>query len=209
MSFFENTRKPVGFGGKIMVAMMNLGHSAVARWGLQFLNTAPDAKVLDCGCGGGANIRRLLKKCPQGVVKGIDYSPVSVEKSKKVNDVAIAEGRCAVLQGSVADMMFTDNWFDAVTAFETVYFWPDLPRCFREVYRVLKVGGTFLICNEASGDTDKEMREKQTDEGQEAPIRPQIALTTEKSPLPSMSVRSVSSTYWYVPLQYGYRLPVF
>ena len=105
MSFFENTRKPVGFGGKIMVAMMNVGHSAVARWGLQFLNAAPDTKVLDCGCGGGANIRRLLKKCPQGVVKGIDYSPVSVEKSKKVNQAAIAESRCAVLQGSVADMM--------------------------------------------------------------------------------------------------------
>ena len=35
MSFFENTRKPEGFGGKIMVAMMNVGHSAVARWGLQ------------------------------------------------------------------------------------------------------------------------------------------------------------------------------
>ena len=75
MSFFENTRKPVGFGGKIMVAMMNVGHSAVARWGLQFLGLAPDAKVLDCGCGGGANIKRLLKKCPEGIVKGIDYSP--------------------------------------------------------------------------------------------------------------------------------------
>ena len=24
MSFFENTRKPVGFGGKLMVAMMNV-----------------------------------------------------------------------------------------------------------------------------------------------------------------------------------------
>ena len=152
MSFFENTRKPVGFGGKIMVAMMNVGHSAVARWGLQFLELAPDAKVLDCGCGGGANIKRLLKKCPQGIVKGIDYSPVSVEKSKKVNEAAIAEGRCAVLQGSVADMMFADNVFDSVTAFETVYFWPDLPRCFREVYRVLKPDGTFLICNECGGD---------------------------------------------------------
>ena len=86
MSFFENTRKPEGFGGKIMVAMMNVGHSAVARWGLRFLELAPDAKVLDCGCGGGANIRKLLKKCPQGIVKGIDYSPVSVEKSKKVNE---------------------------------------------------------------------------------------------------------------------------
>ena len=141
-----------------MVAMMNVGHSAVARWGLQFLNAAPDAKVLDCGCGGGANIRRLLKKCPQGVVKGIDYSSVSVEKSKKVNDAAIAEGRCAVLQGSVADMIFSDDGFDAVTAFETVYFWPDLPRCFREVYRVLKPGGTFLICNESNGDSDKDER---------------------------------------------------
>ena len=156
MSFFENTRKPEGFGGKIMVAMMNVGHSAVARWGLQFLNAAPDAKVLDCGCGGGANIKRLLKKCPEGIVKGIDYSPVSVEKSKKVNEAAIAEGRCTVLQGSVADMIFAGDWFDAVTAFETVYFWPDLPQCFREVYRVLKPGGTLLICNESNGDTDKD-----------------------------------------------------
>ena len=38
MSFFENTRKPVGFGGKIMVAMMNFGHSAMAEWGLRFLH---------------------------------------------------------------------------------------------------------------------------------------------------------------------------
>ena len=156
MSFFENTRKPVGFGGKLMVAMMNLGHSPVAQWGLQFLNVAPDAKVLDCGCGGGANMKRLLKKCPQGIVKGIDYSPVSVEKSQKVNGAAIAEGRCAVLQGSVADMKFADDWFDAVTAFETVYFWLGLPPCFREVYRVLKPSGTFLICNESTGDSDKD-----------------------------------------------------
>ena len=40
MSFFENTRKPEGLGGKIMVAMMNLGHSPVARWGLRFLELA-------------------------------------------------------------------------------------------------------------------------------------------------------------------------
>ena len=156
MSFFENTRKPVGLGGKLMVAMMNLGHGPVARWGLRFLRLAPNAKVLDCGCGGGANMKRLLEKCPHGVVKGNDYSTVSVEKARKLNRTAIQEGRCAVLQGSVADMMFADNGFDAVTAFETVYFWPDLPRCFREVYRVLKPGGIFFICNEANGETTKD-----------------------------------------------------
>ena len=56
MSFIENTRKPVGLGGKPMVAMRNLGHSPGARWGLRFLRLAPNAKVLDCGCGGGAGI---------------------------------------------------------------------------------------------------------------------------------------------------------
>ena len=61
-----------------------------------------------------------------------------------------------VWQGSVERIIFAKDWFDAVTAFETVYFWPDLPRCFREVYRVLKPGGTFLICNESNGDTDKD-----------------------------------------------------
>ena len=52
--------------------------------------------------------------------------------------------------------MFADNWFDAVTAFETVYFLPNPHLCVGEVSRVLKPGGTFLICNESNGDTDKD-----------------------------------------------------
>ena len=156
MSFFENTRKPVGLGGKIMVAMMNFGHSAMAEWGLRFLQSAPDAMVLDCGCGGGANIKTLLKLCPNGKVQGIDYSAVSVEKARKVNARAIAAGRCTVQQASVAELPFEAEQFDVVTAFETVYFWPELAQNFREVYRVLKPGGVFFICNEANGETTKD-----------------------------------------------------
>ena len=51
MSFFENTRKPEGLGGKLMLAMMNVGHRALADWGLQFAEIAKNARVLDCGCG--------------------------------------------------------------------------------------------------------------------------------------------------------------
>ena len=157
MSFFENTRKPVGLGGKIMVAMMNIGHSAMAAWGLHFLQPAPDAMVLDCGCGGGANIKTLLKRCPKGKVQGIDYSAVSVEKTRKVNAGAIAAGRCAVQQASVAELPFEAEQFDVVTAFETVYFWPELAQNFREVYRVLKPGGTFCGCFYVKG------KQKRTD----------------------------------------------
>ena len=112
--------------------------------------------VLDCGCGGGANIKTLLKLCPNGKVQGIDYSAVSVEKARKVNARAIAAGRCTVQQASVAELPFEAEQFDAVTAFETVYFWPELAQNFREVYRVLKPGGIFFICNEANGETTKD-----------------------------------------------------
>ena len=156
MSFLDNTRKPVGTGGKLVVSLMNLCHQPVSRWGLRFLNPPADAKVLDCGCGGGANIRKLLKRCPNGIVKGIDYSAVSVEKTKKVNAETIANGRCVVMQGNVSHMLFAASWFDLVTAFETIYFWPDLLQSFREVYRVLKPGGTFFICNDCSGDSARD-----------------------------------------------------
>lgn len=156
MSFFENTRKPQGFGGKIMVAMMNSGHGAMADWGFGHIAIADDACILDAGCGGGANIKKLLAKAPKGQVKGIDYSEVSVEKSRKVNAKAISAGRCEVLQANVAELPFAENTFDLVTAFETIYFWPGLVECFREVCRVIKPGGTFFICNESNGETNKD-----------------------------------------------------
>ena len=144
MSFFENTRKPVGLGGKIMVAMMNLGHSPVARWGLRFLELAPDARVLDCGCGGGANIKRLLKKCPQGIVRGVDYSAVSVEKARNLNRTAIQKGRCAVWQGSVEHIIFAKDWFDAVIVSNALHIVPQPEKALAEIHRVLKDDGVLI-----------------------------------------------------------------
>jgi len=76
--FFQNTRKPEGFLGKVMLNGMNSGHTALAEWGFSHINFRPDMHILDIGCGGGANIERMLKECPQGCVNGLDYSEESV-----------------------------------------------------------------------------------------------------------------------------------
>lgn len=152
MGFFENTRKPHGFGGKLMVKMMNSGHSKLAKWGFTKISAKPDCKVLDIGCGGGANIARWLNKCVNGHVTGLDYSEVSVAESGKLNAAAIKQGKCNIVQGDVSSMPFADECFDFVSSFETVYFWPGLEKCFAEVNRVMRSGGgTFLICNESDG----------------------------------------------------------
>ena len=79
-----------------------------------------------------------------------------MEKSRKVNQKEINTERCEILHASVMELPFKDEQFDLVTAFETVYFWPDLPKNFQEVYRVTKSGGMFFICNECNGDTNKD-----------------------------------------------------
>lgn len=162
MGFFENTRWPKGLGGRIMVKMMNCGHSRLAQWGFSKISVKEDFKILDAGCGGGANIALWLEKCKSGHVTGIDYSEVSVDESKKRNSTAIKQKRCEIVQGNVSNMTFADSSFDYVSAFETIYFWPGLEMCFAEVRRILKNGGTFMICNESDGMNagDKKWAEK-------------------------------------------------
>ena len=151
MGFFENTRRPKGLGGKIMVKMMNSGHRKLAHWGFSKISVKEDSKILDTGYGGGANIALWLKICKNGHVTGIDYSEISVAESKKRNSAGIKQNRCEIVQGNVADMPFANSVFDCVSAFETIYFWPGLETCFAEVYRILKNNGIFLICNESDG----------------------------------------------------------
>ena len=152
---FSNTRKPEGFFGRMMVNGMNGGsHARMAEWGLSNVNLSEHADVLDIGCGGGANMARLLQRCPKGTVTGIDHSPVSVKKSTEVNAAAIAAGRCKVMEASATALPFADRAFDLVTAFETVYFWPEIEKCFAGVHRTLKAGGCFVIVNEDDGLTD-------------------------------------------------------
>ena len=128
--FVSQTRKPEGFLGKVMLSGMNSGHAAMADWGFSHLPPITPEKAVDLGCGGGRNAGELLKKYPKAHVTAIDYSDLSVEKAKAFNQAAIAAGRCEIRQGDVSDLRLPASSFDLATAFETVYFWPGLEKCF-------------------------------------------------------------------------------
>ena len=115
--------------------------------------------ILDAGCGPGRiAIELAIRKAK---VTGIDYSPLSVSKSREYNVENIKNGRCEIKKADVSDLKLPENKYDLATAFETVYFWPGIEKCFGEVYKVLAPGGTFLIVNEADGeDTSNDKWEK-------------------------------------------------
>ena len=152
--YVSQTRKPEGTLGKMMLKGMNSGHAKMADWGLSHLTKITPKEIAELGCGGGRNAGELLKKYSDANVTAIDYSPLSVEKATEYNKKEIDAGRCVVKEGDVSKLPLEAGKFDLATAFETIYFWPGLEKCFGEVARILKPGGYFMIVNESDG-TDK------------------------------------------------------
>jgi SAM-dependent methyltransferase len=145
---FRQVRKPSGPLGRRVVQAMNLGHATMTDWGLEQVTVPKNAVILDVGCGDGRTVRRLAALAPEDKIVGLDYSAASVAVSRDTNAQEIETGRVQIEQGSVAALPFSDRTFDIVTAVETHYYWPELPANVREIVRVLKPGGTFVLIAE-------------------------------------------------------------
>ena len=163
--FYNQTRKPEGFLGRMMIRRMNRGHDRMARWGMGYLKGLVPREILELGCGGGKNAGELLQLFPGAKVTALDYSPLSVARAKDRNRAAVAEGRCVVMEGDVSDLPLEADRFDLATAFETIYFWPGLEHCFAQVAKTLRPGGRFLIVNESDGTDETSLRFEQIIEG--------------------------------------------
>lgn len=127
---------------------MNVSHSGLTDWGLSQISIGSESTVLDVGCGGGRTLGKLAAMSSRGKVFGVDFSEESVAGSKRTNARSIKAGRIEVRHGSVSQLPFEDNTFDLVTAVETHFWWPNLDQDVREVFRVVKPGGTFVVIAE-------------------------------------------------------------
>ena len=146
-----NARKPRDdASGRAMLARMNEHHKALHKWALEHVSLDRAERILDIGCGGGENLHNLSAMLPHARLWGLDYSEASIRRCREVNLEAVEAGRLRLQQGSVEALPYEKNSFDLVTAFETVYYWPDIERSFRRVLDTLDDRGAFLICNEDS-----------------------------------------------------------
>lgn len=140
-----NPRKPEGEDGKKMLERMNESHHNVTGWALSLWEIQGNDNILDIGCGGGAALSRMAEHVTDGHLTGIDYSPVSVETSRATNTESVVAGKMEILEGSVEKLPFEAETFDKIVTVESFYFWPNPQENLKEVRRVLKTGGTFLL----------------------------------------------------------------
>ncbi len=146
MGLLQNFSNPKGFLGRVISLLMNYGeHAQIGRWGMSFVELPIQADILDLGCGGGGNLERWLECYPDAHVSGIDHSPVSVSIASGWNEKAISQDRCEVILSGVNKLPFRNDSFDAISSFESIYFWKNMDKALAEAYRVLKPGGVLLL----------------------------------------------------------------
>ena len=143
--------KPHGEEGVETIKNMNENHQPISEFAFKYVDVGTNDRILDIGCGGGVNIEKFLKLTDNNV-EGIDYSDVSVKESAKRNQKAIGDKRCRIIQADVSKMPIDDEVYDLVSAFETIYFWPDIENTFKEVLRIIKLGGQFMIAQGTDGN---------------------------------------------------------
>lgn len=99
-------------------------------------------KVLDCGCGEG-RFCRILAERGAGYVLGLDLCEPMIEAAR-----GLQSGRDEYRLQDVQDLSFLeDESFDLVVSYLNQCDLPDFAANTKEVFRVLKKGGRFIIAN--------------------------------------------------------------
>ena len=127
------------------------------------LSDIPDGfsgKLLEVPVGTGILTMPLYKTMPEADITCLDYSADMMgqaqEKASRLN-----LNNITFRQGDVGALPYADDTFDIVLSLNGFHAFPDKEAAYREVFRVLRPGGTFCGCFYVKGEhkrTDRFVR---------------------------------------------------
>jgi len=97
----------------------------------------PEKDILDLGCGEGITLEKILRRFPDRNVLGMDYAEEKVRICK--------EHQLPARQGSAYALDLKEQSWDCCLLLEVIEHLEEPEKALREVHRVLRKGGLFLL----------------------------------------------------------------
>jgi SAM-dependent methyltransferase len=133
-----------GLGGALLGRLMARMNAPAELEAVDRLGPATDARVLAIGFGPGVGVACLAERLPAGFVLGIDPSAAMVAQATRRNRDAVAAGRVAFQQATLAMAQLDSATFDAAVAVNTWQLCEPFADHVAILLGALKPGGRFV-----------------------------------------------------------------
>ncbi len=151
--FSRQLARPSGWFGRVVMSRWlekaNVPMNAVA---LSMLELEPGDRLLEVGFGSGYLLAKALDEEHCAFAAGVDASREMVRFGERRFRRQIEAGRATVLEGEAEHLPYGDGEFTKVCSVNTLYFWSDPLAALAECRRVLRPGGSIVLCFNAKAD---------------------------------------------------------
>jgi len=121
------------------------GQKNLTDYCISLLEPLENKIILEIGCGNGMQCIYIQEKCNPRMITGVDLDPSNIEIANSEKNRMQLNYIDFYLSDAQALTMIQDKTIDVVFNIESALHYPDKLAFLKQVYRVLKPGGQFVI----------------------------------------------------------------
>ncbi|NQU80577.1 MAG: methyltransferase domain-containing protein [Bacteroidetes bacterium] len=123
-------------------AQENLTDHCISR-----LDSLENKTILEIGCGNGVQAKYILNKFNPKSITGIDLNQENIRIANQEKDRRGMKNVHFFVDDAQQLSKFKENSIDVIINIESAFHYPDKPLFLKQLFRVLKPGGHFLIAD--------------------------------------------------------------